>query len=285
MEKMDYWQKQNEPLFRDLEWNFPEQKSGTVAIIGGNGNSFSSAVKLAEYLGRTYPVKRAELYLPDSLRGKLPPVPGINFVPSTESGSIAKSDELNSAVSRADFSIFSGDLSKNSATTIAVTEAIRGVADGAMTAGAGAATGGNRTTGTVVGGPVLLARDAVDLITPSIAEFIDTRPLFLVASMVQLQKIFRSLLYPKMLLLSQPLMPTVETLHKFTLSYENCTIVTLHQEQIIVAAHGRIITTPLGKTKYTPLTLFTGALPADLAAYNLWNPGSPLEATCASLIR
>ena len=199
MEKMDYWQKQNEPLFRDLEWNFPEQKSGTVAIIGGNGNSFSSAVKLAEYLGRTYPVKRAELYLPDSLRGKLPPVPGINFVPSTESGSIAKSDELNSAVSRADFSIFSGDLSKNSATTIAVTEAISGVADGAMTAGAGAAdgvmttgtgatTGGNRTTSAVVGGPVLLARDAVDLITPSIAEFIDTRPLFLVASMVQLQK-------------------------------------------------------------------------------------------------
>lgn len=285
MEKMDYWQKQNEPLFRDLEWNFPEQKSGTVAIIGGNGNSFSSAVKLAEYLGRTYPVKRAELYLPDSLRGKLPPVPGINFVPSTESGSIAKSDELNSTVSRADFSIFSGDLSKNSATTIAVTEAISGAADGVMATGAGADAGGNRTTGTVVGGPVLLARDAVDLITPSIAEFIDTRPLFLVASMAQLQKIFRSLLYPKMLLLSQPLMPTVETLHKFTLSYENCTIVTLHQEQIIVAAHGRIITTPLGKTKYTPLTLFTGALPADLAAYNLWNPGSPLEATCASLIR
>ena len=282
---MDYWQKQNEPLFRDLEWNFPEQKSGTVAIIGGNGNSFSSAVKLAEYLGQTYPIKRAELYLPDSLRGKLPPVPGINFVPSTESGSIAKSDELNSAVSRADFSIFSGDLSKNSATTIAVTEAISGATDGVMATGAGATTGGNRTTGAVVGGPVLLARDAVNLITPSIAEFIDARPLFLVTSMAQLQKIFRSLLYPKMLLLSQPLMPTVETLHKFTLSYENCTIVTLHQEQIIVAARGRIITTPLGKTKYTPLTLFTSALPADLAAYNLWNPSSPLEATCASLIR
>ena len=28
-----YWQKQTQPLFADLIWNLPEQKTGTVTII------------------------------------------------------------------------------------------------------------------------------------------------------------------------------------------------------------------------------------------------------------
>ena len=259
---MDYFKKQAEPLFKDLEWNFPEQKSSVVAVVGGHGNNFSNIIKLSEYLAGNYPVKTVATTLPDVLRGKLPNFPGLFFTPSTESGSFAKSKELNSILETANFSILAGDFSKNSATTIAIIDAIKNSAS-----------------------PVLLARDAVDLVESSIGEIIEDSKLFLLASMPQLQKIFRSLLYPKMILLSAPLLQIAETLHKFTLSYENCTVTTLHQGQILIASRGQVISTPLEKTHYNPLTFFTGPLPADFAAYNLWNPSKPLEASAAALLK
>lgn len=257
---MDYWKKQTEPLFKDLEWNFPEKKSNTVSIIGGNSNNFSNIVKFAEYLSATYPVNETKIVLPDALKNKLPPLPGLSFTKSTDSGSFAKSNELNSILKTSDFAVLAGDFSKNSATTIALSEAVSS-ADC----------------------PLVLARDAVDLITPEMSNLIEEHRFFILASMAQLQKLFRALLYPKMILLSEPLLPALETLHKFTLSYENCTIITLHQEQVIIANGGKIITTALEKTKYSALSLFTGNLPMDLTAYNLWNPGAPLEASSAAL--
>lgn len=258
---MDYLRKQDQPLFKDLEWNFPEKKSGRVAVVGGHGHNFASIIKLSEYLAGNYPLERVQTILPDSLRGQLPNLPNISFASSTESGSFAKSEELNSSVASADFSIFAGDFSRNSATAIAVIDALK-----------------------TSERPALLTRDAIDLIESGISEIIEDHLLFLVASMPQLQKIFRSLYYPRMIMLSQPLLSAVETLHKFTLSYENCTILTLHQGQVIIASHGEIITTPLEKTPYTPLTLYTGTLPAALTAYNLWNPGKPLEASASALL-
>lgn len=257
---MDCWKKISQPLEKDLEWNFPEKKSNTISIIGGNGNNFSYEAKLSEYLNMSYPIERVENYFPDSLRKNLPIIPGINFLEDTESGSFKKSEKLNLAVETSDFTIFPGDLSKNSATSIAISEALK------------------TTTK-----PIVLSRDAIDLLSPTFAEFIEDHQLFIITSMTQLQKVFRSLLYPKMILLKAPLMQTLETLHKFTLSYNNCTIITLQENQIILANSGKVITIPLEKTKYNAITLFTGNLPGDLAAYNLWNPGKPLEA-CASAL-
>ena len=257
---MDYWKKQTEPLFRDLEWNFPEKKSNIISVIGGNSNNFSNIVKLAEYLSTTYPIKEAKVILPDALKTKLPALPGLNFTKSTDSGSFAKSKELDSIFKTSDFTVLTGDFSKNSATSIAISDAISS-ADC----------------------PLVLTRDAIDLITSEMPNLIEDHRFFVLASMTQLQKLFRALLYPKMILLSSPILPVVETLHKFTLSYENCTLITLHQNQIIIASGGKIITTQIDKTKYSALTLFTGNLPADLAAYNLWNPGAPIEASAAAL--
>ena len=257
---MDYWKKITAPLEKDLEWNFPEKKSNTIAIIGGNNNNFSYEVKLAEYLNTTYPIEKVETYFPDELKKNLPNIPGINFLESTESGSFKKSEKLNLAFQISDFTILPGDFSKNSATNIAISEALK----------------------TAIS-PVVLSRDAIDLLTPNFAEFIEDHQLFLIVSMAQLQKVFRSLLYPKMILLKAPLMQTVETLHKFTLSYENCTIITLCESQIILANNGKVVVIPLEKTKYNALTFFTGNLSGDIAAYNLWNPKKPLEASISAL--
>lgn len=261
---LPYWQKNDFKLKAELEWNIPEQKTGVISVIGGNSGSFSSIIRTAEFLNREYPLERVNVLLPDSLSKKVPPLPDISFAPSTDSGSFAKSSILASAVENSDFSLFLGDLSKNSETAIAITNSI--------------ATASSDTPMK----PVLLTRDTVDLVTPEMNNLIDRENLFFFVSMAQLQKLFRAVYYPKVLLLSMPLMAVIEVLHKFTLSYP-CTIVTFHQDQIIVASSGKIITTPLESTNYSPLTLWSGQLASKIAALNLYNPGKPLEATVAAI--
>ena len=68
-------------------------------------------------------------------------------------------------------------------------------------------------------------------------------------------------------------MPTnqlVETLHKFTLSY-GMTITTFHNDQIIVAENGEIVSMDIKTTNYTPITLFDGKLLVKIAALGVWN--------------
>lgn len=255
---LDYWQKLDEAIDPNIFWNVPEQKTGVIQIIGGNANSFSTEIKQAEYLN-SLPIKEVRLLLPDALRSKVPPVPGINFAPSTESGSFDKSNELKFAIDDADITLLSGDFSKNSATSVALSNALKETIK-----------------------PVVLVRDAIDSVADSAEEFIEKGNITLVATMPQLQKLFRSLLYPKMIMLSSPLMPIVETLHKFTLSYP-VTILTFHQEKIIAANNGNVITTSIDKTDYTPIALFVGNLASKVAALELWNPGKSFEATQSAL--
>jgi hypothetical protein len=247
----DYWTKTDNLIDKNIFWNIPEQKTGTLQVIGGNVNNFSTEIRQAEFLN-SLPIREVRLLLPDVLRTKIPPIPGIFFAPSTESGSLDKSEELNVAANSADSILFSGDFSKNSKTSIALTNAIK-----------------HSTK------PITLVRDAVDSIIESTDEIIEKENLTIVATMSQLQKIFRSLMYPKMILLSSPLMPIIETLHKFTLSYP-ATIATFHEGQIIIAKDGKVITTPIESTKHTPIELFIGSFASQVAALQIFVPKNPL---------
>ena len=255
---LDYWIKSDKPVDENIFWNIPEQRTGILQIIGGNSNNFSSEIKQTEFLN-SLNLKEVRLLLPDSLRTKIPPVPGVNFAPSTESGSFDKSNELKFAINDADITLLSGDFSKNSATSVALTTAIKESTK-----------------------PVVIARDTIDVVADSAEEFIEKGNITILASMAQLQKLFRALMYPKMVLLSSPLMPIVETLHKFTLSYP-VTILTFHQEKIIVASGGKVITTSISETAYSPIGLFVGNLAAKIATMQLWCPGKPLESTQSTL--
>ena len=255
---LEYWQKTAKSLSEDIFWNVPEQKTGTLAVVGGNSGSFSTEIKQTEFLN-SINLKEVRLMLPDSLKTKVPPVPGITFAPSTESGSFKKSNELKFILNDTDLTLLSGDFSKNSATAVAVIDAIKKSSK-----------------------PAVLVRDTIDLIADSAEEIIEKDNLVFIATMAQLQKLFRGLMYPKMILLSSPILPIVETLHKFTLSYK-VTILTFHQGQIIVANNGNVITTPIEKTNYVPISLFTSELSAKIAALNLWNPNKPLESTHSAL--
>lgn len=257
---LDYWQKQSKPLFPDLAWNLPEQKTGTAAVVGGNLHSFSSVVRTAEFLNRHFPLQHVSTILPSALRDKLPSMENVNFTPSTNAGSFAKSYELKRYILESNLTILAGDLSKNSETAIALADAIRQNPN-----------------------LLIITRDSIDLLASAAAQILTLPRLIIIGSMVQLQKLFRSVYYPRMIMLSQPLLPVIETFHKFTLSYP-VTLVTFHQDQIIVASHGDITTTHLSDTNYSPLTLWSGQLAAIVAAFNLFNPNKPLEAATAAIL-
>ena len=106
--------------------------------------------------------------------------------------------------------------------------------------------------------------------------------LTIILTMVQLQKLLRNLLYPKMILLSSPLLPVVEILHKFTLSYP-ATIFTFHQGHIIIAESGKVVTIDINNTNYSPIGLFVDNLASKIAALQLFNPSQKFEATQSAL--
>ena len=253
----NYWHKNPKPN-QDILWNIPEQKTGTVQLIGGNSQNFSNIIRTAEFLN-TMPFKHVKILLPDALRPKLPSLPGLDYAPSTDSGSFAKSSVLNQAVIDADFIFCAGEFSKNSATAIALSDALKSTPR-----------------------PFLLARDTVDLLIAEMPDLINREQLFILASLAQVQKVFRALYYPKMLLLSMPLMPVVETLHKFTISYP-ATIITFHQGQILIAKDGQVATIPIENTEYSPISLWNGQLASRIVALNLWNSTHPLEASLTAL--
>lgn len=258
---LSYWQKQAKPLYPDLAWNIPERKTGRVAIIGGNAEGFSSVVRLSEFMSQSFPFSTLTTILPDALRGKLPNLPNLEFAISTTSGSFAKSALLRSAFDTSDTVLLAGDLSRNSETAIALSSMID----------------------VKNSHPLVLARDSVDLLAPEGANWLMRPQTFVIASMLQLQKLFRSIYYPRMILLSQPLLPVLETLHKFTLTYP-VTLLTFHQDNIIVAHGGKISTTHLVDTEYSPIGLWSGQLAARVLALNLYNPGKAFEATTAAVL-
>ena len=258
---MDFLEKINKNPYEDLYFNIPEeQKLGAVSVIGGNGENFRTAIKTAEFLTNKFPLKDIKVILPDSLKGKLPPLDNLMFLKTTDAGSFDDTEGLKAVMESSDFSLVVGDLSKNTVT--------RGVFESAFDSSAK---------------PLLLTRDTVDLVSEMKTERILMREnLTFFGSLVQWQKIFKSVYYPKMLMVSQSLIQIAEAFHKFTLSYP-IQVVTLHGGQIIVAKNGKVVVVPLEKTGYSPLTIWNGELAGKIMSLNLYNPDKFLEATVAAL--
>ena len=256
---LSYWKKQETPLFKDLEWNFPERKSGTITLLGGNSAAFATEIKISEFLLNSFPIEEIKTVLPDALKSKLPPLPNLSFAPSTDSGSFKPSSELELALENSDFNLFLGDFSKNSETAVAISDLLKTLKT-----------------------PALLTRDTLDLVSSDANTFIENENLMILGSLIQLQKLFRALYYPKMILLSSPLVPIIEALHKFTLTYP-VSILTFHDGKILTAKDGNIISTEISKTEYSPISLWDGRLAARTAVFTLFNPKKPLKSLNAAL--
>jgi len=127
-------------------------------------------------------------------------------------------------------------------------------------------------------GPLIITRDAVDLTKNSPQALAERPNTLLVVSFAQLQKLFQSVYYPKILTFSMQLTSLVEALHKFTITYP-VTIAVLHKDYLLVAHGGNVTSTEW----QNPMAIWRGSVATKAAAYWLWNPGKPLEAVTASL--
>ncbi|HEV7952305.1 MAG TPA: hypothetical protein VGO98_02935 [Candidatus Saccharimonadales bacterium] len=258
-----YWKKQttNKPLYPDVEWNKPEQRSqaGRLGIIGGNKLGFAG-------VGEAYGVATASgtgevrVLLPDVLKKTIPTsMTDVLFGATNPSGGLARDAQIEMQAMSAWSTgvLMIGDAGRNSETAILYEDFLKDYI-----------------------GPLTITRDAIDLIKNSSSAIVERPDTLLVMSFAQLQKLFQNVYYPKVLTFSMQLTQLVDALHKFTITYP-CTIMVLHKEYIVIASGGDVTTTDW----QNPMAIWRGSVAAKAASYWLWNPSSPLMAATASIAK
>ncbi len=256
-----YWQTQTatKPLHPDIEWNKPERhdQSGRLAIIGGNKLGFAGVAE-AYTVATTAGVGEVRALLPDALRKTIPTtITDTTFAPTNPSGSLAKGalTEMRALGEWAQGVILVGDAGRNSETALVYDDFIRDYA-----------------------GQLTITRDAIDLVKNNSSLLVERPDTLVVASFAQVQKLFQSVYYPKIITFSMHLGQLVEALHKFTITYP-VHIVTLHRDTIIIASGGSVVT----QAWDNPMMIWRGTVATRAASYWLWNPSLPLEALSASI--
>lgn len=256
-----YWQTQTpgKPLFPNIEWSKPEQRSqaGKLAIIGGNKLGFAG---VAESYGTALKTGAGEVrvLLPDVLRKTIPPsITDAVFGATNPSGGLAADalTEMKALDAWATGILLVGDAGRNSETAILYENFIL-------------------SSNT----PLTITRDAVDLVKNSASTLVERPNTLLVVSFAQLQKLFQSVYYPKILTFSMQLTSLAEALHKFTVTYP-VTIAVLHKDYIVVAGDGKVTSTHW----LNAMAIWRGEVATRASVYWLWHPKSALEATTASL--
>ena len=257
-----YWKRQTPgtPLFPDIEWSKPEQKSqaGKLGIIGGNKLGFAGVAE-AYGVALATGAGNVRVLLPDALRKTIPTViTDTVFAPTNPSGSLSSDaiGEMNAVGEWANLILLIGDAGRSGETAVVYEQFIQKYS-----------------------GQLVITRDAIDLVKNS-AELLVERPnTVLVASFAQLQKIFQAVYYPKVLTFSMQLTNLVEAVHKFTITYP-VTVVVLHKDHLVTASNGQVTS----QVWNSPMMIWRGSVAAKAAAYWLWSPGKPLEAITSSIL-
>jgi len=257
-----YWHKQttDKPLYPDIEWSKPEQRSirGRLGIIGGNRLGF---IGVAESYATALQTGAGEVrvLLPDILRKSIPPtMTEVVFGSTNPSGGLATDaiTEMKALGGWATGILMIGDAGRNSETAVLYENFIR-----------------------ECHGPLTITRDAVDLLKNASTMVIERPDTLLIVSFAQLQKIFQSVYYPIVLTFSMQLTNLVEALHKFTVTYP-ITVSVLHQDTMLVANGGEVTSTPFTE----PMQIWRGRTATSAATYWLWSPTKPIESVTTSLI-
>jgi hypothetical protein len=258
----DYWSRQTPGtiLFQDIAWQRPEHKSlaGKLLIVGGNKLGFA-AVAQAYSDALAVGVGECRAVLPDGLKPVIDKFAlDCVYVPTNPSGGMSKDalPSIEAAAAWADTVLLVGDTGRNSETAILLEQFV------------------SRTPK-----PVLITRDAVDLLRGNTAQLLERPQTAFVVSLAQLQKIFQAVYYPKTILFSMQLTTLVETLHKFTISYP-VTIVVFHLNQLVVAHDGRVSSTPWEEV----MMIWRGSVAAKASVFWLQNPSKPFEAITTSIV-
>ena len=264
-ENLDYWHRQGtKKLYGDIDMMAPEQRrfAGKLLIIGGNKGMFfavASALEAAKRFG----VGEVRALMPDALKNQVPSTPELYFAEAEASGAFGRLalQEMLRQAEWADAVILIGDSGKNAETSLVFAEFMDKCQK-----------------------PVYVTRDAVETVTPSATDWaMRDYETGVLLTMPQLQKMLRTMYYPKVITLSMPTNQLVETLHKFTLSYP-VTVATYHNDLIVIAEKGEVVTQQIGETKLTPISLWSGALLVQAVVARLWNPEKDFYKVFASAV-
>lgn len=257
-----YWKRQTPgtPLFPDIEWSKPEQKSqaGKLGIIGGNKLGFAGVAE-AYSTALATGAGNIRVLLPDVLRKTIPSaITDAIYAPTNPSGSLSNDaiTEMNAMAEWANSVLLIGDAGRSGETAVVYEQFIQKYS-----------------------GQLVVTRDAIDLVKNS-AELLVERPnTVLIASFAQLQKIFQAVYYPKVLTFSMQLTNLIEAVHKFTITYP-VTVVVLHKDHLVIATNGQVTS----QVWNSPMMIWRGSVAAKAAAYWLWSPSKPLEAITSSIL-
>lgn len=257
-----FWQTQeySKPLFEDLLWSKPEQKAhaGKLVIIGGNSHAIiapSEAFGLSLAAG----IGEVKAIMPDKTRKLLgPKVPlDIELVKSTPSGSFSKESlpEIEAYVAWADATLFAGDIGRNSETAIVL-----------------------ETLANKMAGPQIYTRDSADYFTHQPLALLGRPDTLLVLSLAQLQKYAQHASFATPITFTMGLPKLYEALRELT-NLHKASIITQHQNVIIVAVKGAVLVTKLAETPVTwRLKTATSA-----SVWWLQNPNLELEALATAI--
>lgn len=262
MNQLSYWRKQtsDKPLFPNIEWSKPEQRSQAkkLAIIGGNKLGFLAPTEAYGTALKTG-VGQCRVLLPEALKSIVPKtITDVIYGANNPSGGLSQ-DAQPEVAAIADWSdglLLIGDAGKNSDTAILYQNLVSDHA-----------------------GPLVITRDTIDLLMADMPTILERPDTVLMVSFKQLQKIFQSVYYPKVLTFSMQLLQLAEALHKFTTTYDNVAIVVLHEGTLLVSRDGQVVS----QDWPNPMALWTGSTATRAAVYYVWNPTKPLESITASI--
>lgn len=257
----EYWQKQTlqEPLFKDIIWSRPQQKSkaGKLLIIGGNLHGISAPGEAYEIAGKQG-MGTCKVVMPDATRRLLGPKPplDIEFAGSSPSGSFSAGayDDFKSYISWADATLFAGDFSHSSETAILLEKL------------------------SAIPGLQIYLNDATDYFINTPLTLLNRPNTLIILSLAELQKYSAQAKFTKAFTSDMELLQLVETLHEFTKTYP-CHICLEHKMQAVVASGGQVMSTRLSiEPKSWQLKLAT-----SMAVWWLQNPSKPLQAIASAI--
>lgn len=256
-----YWQKQSksEPLFPDLLWSRPENKrlAGKLLIIGGNKFNFSAPGQAYEASVKAG-VGVAKVLMPDALKKTIGRVlENCEFAPTNKSGSFARSalDPWLEWAAWSDAVLLAGDVGRNSETAIVLEQFIQKYP-----------------------GSLTITQDCLDQFTSNPDKLFRRPNTTIVASFAQLQKAWPHIIEngEEVIKYGLPLQKNIELIHDLSKKLP-VSIVTKHNDEIIVAVNGEVSTTPNTETVWRVKTS------ASTSIWQLQNPNHPFQALTTAL--
>jgi hypothetical protein len=216
-------QTDNNPLFSDVLWSRPEQKTmaGKIAIIGGSAHGFSNISRSYNAAGKAG-AGAVRLLLPNALKRTLAKIwPECEFASSSKTGEFADDalaewlelDQWSDAV------LLPGDLGKSSQTAILMERYL--------------VHSTNHIT---------LTGDSISILIGSPLPIMENNRILLVLTIPQLQRLLVAIRYPMTVRQDGTMFQLAASLHALTLNYP-WAIVTWHENFFYAAYLGNVSTT------------------------------------------